>query len=128
MHYKRPTDRELFKRIKEAKQFLKDNPGLFANASKVVGELNNLNIGNTNEVWTLILEFLEELSPKDYRGTRPPQRSYEKLIAGIELLAFSWWSPKMGKEMYIKFALKKERYYYISLHESRFIKEQLEED
>ena len=92
---------------------------MFANPSKVVGELNDLNIGDANDVWLLIRELLEEISPKDYRGSRPPQKSYEKAIAGLELLAFIWWSSKCAKQMYIKFVLKDERYYYVSLHQSR---------
>lgn len=123
MHDKRPSDRELIKRISEAKKFLKDRQGLFANLSKAVGELNNLNIGDANEIWSLIRELLQEISPKDYRGVRPPQKSYEKVIEGHELLAFSWWSSKLAKEMYIKFVLKNERYYYVSLHPSRSSKQ-----
>jgi hypothetical protein len=119
MHDKRPSDRELTERLNEAKEFLKNRYGLFANPSKAVGELNDLGIGDTNEVWLLIRELLEEITPKDYKGTRPPQKSYEKAIAGLELLAFSWWSPKCTKQMYIKFVLKNERYYYVSLHQSR---------
>lgn len=119
MHSNRPSDRELLKRINEAKEFLKNRNGLFANPSKVVGELNALNIGNTNDVWPLIMELLEEISPKDYRGARPPQKSYEKATVGLELLAFSWWSLRFSKQMYIKFVLKNERYYYVSLHQSR---------
>lgn len=119
MHDKRPSDRELTKRLSEAKEFLKNQYGVFANPSKVVGELNDLDIGNANDVWHLIRELLEEISPKDYKGSRPPQKSYEKAIAGLELLAFCWWSPKCAKQMYIKFVLKNERYYYVSLHQSR---------
>ena len=119
MHDKRPSDRELTKRLNEAKEFLKNRHGVFANPSKVVGELNDLNIGDANDVWLLIRELLEEISPKDYRGSRPPQKSYEKAIAGLELLAFIWWSSKCAKQMYIKFVLKDERYYYVSLHQSR---------
>lgn len=118
---KRPSDRELFKRINEAKEFLKNRCGLFANPSKVVGELGDLGIGDSIDVWQLIKELLEEISPKDYRGTRPPQKSYEKAIEGLELLAFCWWSPRFTKQMYIKFVLKNERYYYVSLHQSRSI-------
>jgi len=40
-------------------------------------------------------------------------------MAGSELFAFSWWSIQCAKQMYIKFVLKNERYYYISLHQSR---------
>lgn len=94
MHNKRPSDRELFNRINEAKESLKNRKGLFANLSKAAGELNDLDIGNADDIWQLIKELLEEISPKNYRGTRPPQKSYEKAIVGVELLAFSWWSPK----------------------------------
>lgn len=119
MQDKRPSDRELIKRLDEAKEFLKNRPGVFVAEAKIVGELNNLDIGDSNEMWLLIRELLEEISPKDYKGSRPPQKSYEKAIAGSELFAFSWWSPKCAKQMYIKFVLKNERYYYVSLHQSR---------
>lgn len=119
MHDKRPSDRELTKRLDQAKEFLKNRYGVFANPSKVVGELNDLDIGDTNDVWQLIRELLEEISPKDYKGSRPPQKSYEKAITGSELFAFSWWSTKCAKQMYIKFVLKNERYHYVSLHQSR---------
>ena len=127
MHDRRPSDRELDKRLNEAKAFLKDRHGVFANPPKAVGELNDLDIGDTNDIWPLIRELLEEITPKDYRGSRPPQKSYEKAIVGLELLAFSWWSAKCAKQMYIKFVLKNERYYYVSLHQSRS-KEQKGED
>lgn len=127
MNGKRPSDRELIKRINEAKEFLKNRHGLFANPSKAVGELINLDIGDTNDVWGLIKELLEEISPKDYMGGRPPQKSYEKAILGLELLAFSWWSPKFAKNMYIKFVLKDERYYYVSLHQSRSTEQKRED-
>ena len=39
MQDKRPSDRELIKRVNEAKEFLKNRHGLFANPSKAVGEL-----------------------------------------------------------------------------------------
>ena len=119
MHNKRPSDRELTKRLDEAKDFLKNRHGVFATPSKAVGELNDLDIGDTNDVWQLIRELLEEISPKDYKGLMPPQKSYEKAIAGSELFAFSWWSTKCAKQMYIKFVLKNERYHYVSLHQSR---------
>lgn len=119
MQDKRPSVKEIENRLKEAKNFLSNHSGLFANPSKVVGELNALDIGDTNEVWRLIKDLLDEITSKDYRGTRPPQKSYEKAIDGAELFAFSWWSQKCDKHMYIKFVLKNERYYYVSLHESR---------
>jgi hypothetical protein len=119
MYDRRPSDRELVKRLTEAKEFLKKSNGIFANPAKVLGELYDLDIGEADEVWELIRELLEEITLKDYSGTRPPQKSYEKTINGLELVAFCWWSPKLRKKMYIKFALKNERYYYVSLHRSK---------
>lgn len=119
MQSNRPSDRELTKRLNEAREFLRHQPGLFTNPSKTMGELNDLEIGDANDVWKLIRELLEEITPNDYKGSHPPQKSYEKAILGLELLAFSWWSPKCAKQMYIKFVLKNDRYYYVSLHQSR---------
>jgi hypothetical protein len=119
MHYDRPSGRELDKRLGEAKACLKDQKGLFANPAKAVGELYHLAMNDAGEIWKLIYELLEEIDPSDYAGTRPPQKSYEKAIDNRELFAFTWMSPKMGKEMYIKFALREGLYYYVSLHESR---------
>lgn len=119
MHYRRPSDHELCKRIEEAKSFLDKQKGLFANPAKAVGELYALNIGETNELWVLIRQLLEELTPKDYAGGRPPQKSYEKEIANQELYAFSWCSRRLNHKMYIKFALKQNRFYYVSLHPCR---------
>ncbi len=119
MHGSRPTDRELTKRLNEAKESLKNRNGQFANPAKSVGELNDLDIGDTNDVWQLIRELLEEILPKNYKGTRPPQKSYEKSTLGSELFAFSWCSLKLGRQMYIKFVLKNGCYYYVSLHRCR---------
>ena len=74
----RPSNRELDKKLREAKEFLKKQPGLFANPAKVVGELTALNIDDAKEVWDLIQELLEEITIEDYDGGRPPQKSYEK--------------------------------------------------
>lgn len=119
MYEARPSDRELFRRLSDAKEALAHAPGFFANPAKAVGELYALGIMETQEIWQLIKELLEEIEPQDYEGARPPQKSYEKVIMGQELLAFSWLSAKLGKEMYLKFVLKNSRYYYVSLHPSR---------
>jgi hypothetical protein len=119
MYQNRPTDNELVKKIDAAKAALKAQAGVFANINKVVGELNELDIESPSQTWKLILELLDEISPKDYWGGRPPQKSYEKAIENQELFAFCWDSRKLGKRMYIKFALKGNKYYYVSLHRSK---------
>ncbi len=115
----RPSKREIDKKISAAKKALSENRGYFANSSKIVGELMELDIGDTEEVWPLIIELLEEIEIEDYTGSRPPMRSYESNIANCELFAFSWLSRKLQQEMYLKFAVKEGDFYYVSLHKSR---------
>ncbi|NGX59439.1 MAG: hypothetical protein KR126chlam3_00590 [Chlamydiae bacterium] len=85
----RPTKREINNRLKEAREILRCGRGFFANVPKIVGELTALDIGDTNEIWDLILELLEELTLGDYDGGHPPQKSYESSIADCELWAFT---------------------------------------
>lgn len=116
---RRPTDKELKGKLDEAHKSLCDKAGLFANPGNVVGELNELQINDSAEVWGLIKSVIVEIKPTDYMGGRPPYKSYEKAIEGRDLFAFSWQSQLLGKKMYLKFALKEGRFYYVSLHEDR---------
>ena len=50
----RPSKREIDKKISAAKKALSENREYFANSSKVVGELMELDIGDTEDVWPLI--------------------------------------------------------------------------
>ena len=106
MNYNRPSYRELDKKIKAAKNSLIERNGIFANVNKVVGELNELEVESSDRIWKLIIELLDEISPEEYAGKRPPDKSYETKIEKTELYAFCWNSKKLGKKMYIKFALK----------------------
>ncbi len=119
MYSNRPSHGELNKKIKTVKAALISKNGIYANLNKAVGELYELEMESDNQIWKLISELLDEIEPKDYAGGRPPQRSYEKTIENKELFAFCWDSSKLGKKMYIKFALKEDRYYYVSLHKSK---------
>ncbi len=118
----RPSAKEIDKRLCEAKEALKNKRAFFANLAKIVGELTKLEIGDSSEVWELISMLIDEIQLTDYAGAHPPQKSYEPSIAGCELWAFSWMSVKLKKQMYVKFAIKAGNFYYVSLHESKFVK------
>jgi hypothetical protein len=60
-----------------------------------------------------------EIRPGDYRGKRPPEPSYEQAIHGFELFAFSWDSKVFGCRMYLKFTVKGENLWIVSLHRDR---------
>jgi hypothetical protein len=115
----RPSIREIERRLKEAEKAIIEGKVAFANEAKVVGELFQLNIGDTEELWPIILELLGEIKNTDYAGAYPPLKSVEPLIADCELYAFVWDSTKYKKKMYFKFAVKDGVFYYVSLHNSR---------
>ncbi len=117
---KRPTFREIDRRLKEAKEALKKKCVAFANPGKVVGELMNLGIGPTDEIWDLILKLIDEIDLRDYKGTYPPLKSYESKIQSHDLWAFSWYSNHLKKQMYLKFCIKGGIFYYVSLHKSKY--------
>jgi hypothetical protein len=119
----RPSVKELTGKLKEAHALLCNQEGLFADPGKVVGELNALAISDSKEVWDLLKIILPEIRPDHYTGGKPPQKSYEKSIEGKELFAFSWDCQHLSKKMYLKFAIKGDRFVYVSLHEDRPPKE-----
>ncbi len=118
----RPSNREIDKRLNEAKEALKEKHGVFANPNKAVGELMNLEINDSSEVWGLIGHLLTEIEITNYDGGYPPKKNSEPLATNCELWAFSWESKLLNKEMYLKFALKNGVFYYISLHETKYPK------
>jgi len=115
----RPSIREIDRRLGEAQRALNEHHVSFANEAKAVGELYELNIGDTEEIWPIILELLGEIRQSDYVGAHPPLKSIEPAIADCELYAFAWESAKFKKKMYLKFAIKDGFFYYVSLHKDR---------
>lgn len=114
----RPTHREIDRKLAAAKEALATGRALFANPAKSVGELMALSIGDSEELWPLLVRLLNEIARENYAGSSPPMKAYEKAIAGSDLFAFAWESRWLGMPMYVKFALKEERFYLVSLHKS----------
>ncbi len=120
---KRPSGREIDKRLKEAKQAIQKRLVFFANSKKIYGELEDLGIGDASEVWDLISRLLDEIAVLHYAGQYPPKLNTEPYGTGSELWAFHWSSKTLEKEMYLKFCIKDSVFYYVSLHESKFPRE-----
>jgi hypothetical protein len=116
MYNKRPSVKELTNKLRQAKEALAKGSKRFVDPVKVMGELNSLEIDDSEEVFDLIGKLLDEIVPADYAGGRPPQRSYEQGYEGKELFAFAWESQILGKRMYLKFIIFEECFYYVSLH------------
>jgi len=118
MQTQRPSHRELTNKIRLAKEAVGENrialvePDIIAADALELGYL----IQDISEVLSLVLK---EITPHDYTGSRPPQKSYEDKIRGTELFAFRWESKRFGCETYLKFALKDDQIWLVSLHSHR---------
>jgi hypothetical protein len=115
----RPTVREIDKKIKAAKKAVCEKKTYIANLLKIYSDFNDLEIYDTEEIWSHIQALLEELTSENYCGGHPPEEAREKEIQGEDLYAFCWQSKKYQKKMYLKFAIVDEYFYLASIHESR---------
>ncbi len=116
---KRPGINELQGKLLQAKTALTEDRCHFGiNVEKLVDDFIELNIDNAEEIWPLLKELLEEITPEYYAGPHPPMKSADTNL-NCELFIFVWNSKKMKKNMYLKFAIKDNYFYYISLHKSK---------
>ena len=116
----RPTKHEIDQKLVAARKAVKAKKHrLGVDLVKLFGDLNDLDIGDVQEVWPVIEELLGEIALENYAGGYPPQSARERIIQDEELYAFSWPSKRYQKKMYLKFALMDGFFYLVSLHESR---------
>jgi hypothetical protein len=114
----RPSHREISGKLLSAKTAVESGAVLLVNAKALREDL--LDLGwLMDELSELLLSILNELEPVHYRGGRPPQKSYEKVIKDCELYAFSWTSKALGCTVYFKFALKGKTLWIVSFHRER---------
>ena len=66
---------------------------------------------------------LDSTSPNDYSGSRPPKRSYEDEISGLDLFAFVVKIDRFPVPVYYKFSLTKDELWLVSLHKDKKNKE-----
>jgi hypothetical protein len=118
MEMGRPTHKEINRKLKEAKEAVSENRISILSPVSVAADTLELELDFGNISNTLI-EILDETTPEDYVGLHPPQRSYEDQIRGCDLFAFRWLSKRLGCRTYLKFAIKDNRLWLVSLHEDR---------
>jgi hypothetical protein len=115
---KRPTHKDLSGKINQAKAAVKAGRIALVDQTVIVADL--LDLGHEiSALPKILLDLLEQVTPGSYAGTMPPQRSYKSRIAGSELYAFKCVSKRMGCTVYIKFTLKHDFLWLVSIHEDR---------
>jgi len=114
----RPSHKEINRKIKQAKEAVSENQFSIFNPVTIAADAVELGI-NLQNISYILIDLLEEITPNHYAGQYPPQRSYEYDIEGYELLAFRWLSKTLGCRVYLKFTIKGNRMWLVSLHEDR---------
>ena len=72
-----------------------------------------------SELFEVLSELLEETTLHHYAGSRPPQRSYNDDIDGLELFPFIIESRRFGCRVYLKFTIREGSLWIVSLHKDR---------
>jgi hypothetical protein len=117
---RRPSHKELNKKIKQAKEVVSKRNINFIKKATIEAELLNFDI-LIDEFIPILLNLLNEITPDDYAGHRPPQKSYEDEIDNCDLFVFVWKSVKLKREIYLKFTIKDDLLWLINFHEERKI-------
>jgi len=118
MFMDRPSHKEINRKIKQAKEAVSENQFSILNPVIIAADALELGV-DLHKISFILIDLLEEIAPSHYAGQYPPQRSYEHDIEGYELLVFRWLSKTLGCRVYLKFTIKGNRMWLVSLHEDR---------
>ena len=119
----RPSHKELFGKLRLAREAVRNGRIALLNQLALAADAIELDYSIELELEALLFELLEAAAPDYYTGSRPPQRSYEQDIQGLELFAFVVESQRFKCRIYFKFALQDEMFWLVSLHQDRPMKE-----
>ena len=114
----RPSHKEISRKIYQAKEALSAKQIFLVNAVSIAADVLELGFA-VDELSQILFDLLGEITPEDYAGHYPPQSSYENEILACELFPFKWISRRLGCAVYLKYALKNDQLWIVSLHEDR---------
>jgi hypothetical protein len=116
MDSRRPTFRELDRKIAQAKKAVSQDKIFIPEPNIIAADALTLGY-RISEISDVLIDLLGALTPRNYIGRYPPERSYKEEIRDCELFVFQALSNRLGCTVYFKFALKMDFIYIISLHE-----------
>ena len=73
---KRPSYRELDGKLKQAKEAVSSGCIRLVEPAPIYADLLEINV-LIDDLAEILPQAIEEIRPVDYKGTRPPQRSYD---------------------------------------------------
>ncbi len=120
---KRPTHKELSRKLNVAKNRLKDGewqPAFgYESYGSFMKDCEELNLPTAPEQAEALQQVLEEVTPDHYIGPHPPLMGSRGEIVDKELFAFVLESKFLRETVYLKFAVDKEQLYIVSFHKER---------
>ena len=102
-----------------ARQAVRNGRVELLNQLSLVADAIEMGFSIEFELNAVLIKLLDETAPVHYAGSKPPQRSYEQDIKGLELFAFIMESSQFKCRVYFKFALEEEIFWLVSLHPDR---------
>ena len=115
----RPSHKELSGKLKAAQGAVSKQSVEIVDPVSLACDALELGYLIEDELLTVLSTLLSNTTPENYAGHRPPQKSYEKVIEGLELFAFSIKSDLFNKDIYYKFSISDNIFFLSSLHEDR---------
>ncbi|MCF8069202.1 MAG: hypothetical protein K9L30_11515 [Desulfobacterales bacterium] len=122
----RPSHKELYGKIIEARHAVSEGFVSIIKPDAVACDAIELDYAIDLELLDVLSELLNEISPSHYAGKRPPEKSYEQEITGLDLFAFKIESKRFKCRVYLKFAIVESELWLVSLHQDRDKKEENE--
>jgi hypothetical protein len=119
----RPSNKELFGKLRDARAAVRNKDVFLIDQDVIAEDAIELGYDVGSELLEVLAELLEGTSLNHYAGSRPPQKSYEGDIEGLELFSFALESTRFKCRVYFKFALSGGAFWLVSLHQDRPIKE-----
>jgi len=120
----RPSNKELYNKLRLARQAVDAGRIALINPLALAADAIELDYSIELGLNTVLDELLRQTTPAHYAGSKPPLKSYEGDIQGLELFAFVVESSRFNGRVYLKFALAGEMFWLVSLHKDRPIKEE----
>lgn len=115
----RPSHKELFKKIREAREAVGDGRITILTQNVIACDALELGYLIEEDLVSVLSGLLDEISPENYVGKRPPDKSYEEEIKDLDLFAFKVESSCFRCRVYLKFALTGGDLWLVSLHQDR---------
>ncbi len=116
---KRPSHKELSGKIRSATTAVAEKKVRYTDAFTLAFDAMELNYDFKQDFLLILNDLLSVVTSSDYKGTSPPQRSYEKVIRGLDLFPFVVRGSILDEVVYLKFSMKKDYCYIVSLHKDR---------